>query len=269
MLLVIIIIISVFVVGFGILIYFGFREKAVNNSQYFLKHKAAVNGKTIVAAGGDSLTHATLSSDYIGIMRNKPELNRFDIVNAGQNGETAEGLLKRLDKDILSCDPDIVTILIGTNDAIRTKDITVTLQKYRKILAELITRIKVGSAARIILISIPPLGENLQSEKNKEIDQFNAILRSLSEENELYYLPFNEKLTAILATSGTNKKDQFVFSVLTIFKTAFKKIYLRLRYNEISAGNGFHLLNDGVHLNDKSGNILADMLAEQLMKLAK
>ena len=271
MLYTIIIIIGVLFTGFGILIYFGFRKKPVNHSQYFLKNKnkTTAMGKTVIVAGGDSLTHATLSSDYLAMLRLKPEISRFEIVNAGQNGETAEGLLKRLDRDILLCDPAIITILIGTNDAIRSKDINVTLEKYRKIMTELVQCIKSKSAARIILISIPPLGENLQSEKNREIGQFNAILKSLSSENDLDYLPYNEKLTAIIAASGTKKYDQFVFSALMIFKSAFKKIYQRLSYNEISAGNGLTVLNDGVHLNDKAGNILADLLAAHLKNLAR
>jgi len=252
-------------VGFGILIYFGFRKKAANNSRNFLNKKATATGKTVIVAGGDSLTHATLSSDYLAMLRIKPGINRFEIVNAGQNGETAAGLLQRLDRDILSCNPDIITIMIGTNDAIRSKDINATLEKYHKTMAEFIQRIKDRSAARIILISIPPLGENLQSEKNKEIAQFNDILKTLSRVNQLPYLPFNEKLTAVIAAaSGIKIHDQFIFSAMTIFETAFKKIYLRLSYNKISAGNGFTLLNDGVHLNDKAGKILADMLSAHL-----
>ena len=39
----------------------------------------------------------------------------FFVINAGVNSECAWNLQQRLD-DILACDPDIVTIMIGTND---------------------------------------------------------------------------------------------------------------------------------------------------------
>jgi len=44
-------------------------------------------------------------------------LARMDMsfVNAGINGQLAYNLLRRLD-DIVACRPDVVTILIGTND---------------------------------------------------------------------------------------------------------------------------------------------------------
>ena len=41
---------------------------------------------------------------------------RFNVVNAGVNGDTAAGVLKRLDHDVLAPKPRLVILSIGTND---------------------------------------------------------------------------------------------------------------------------------------------------------
>ena len=75
-----------------------------------------------------------------------------DIRNAGHDGFTVQGLLRMLEYDCLSRGPDMVSILVGCNDAAvcmntgRTLDETGFAEGYRKLLR----RIREGTRARIV-----------------------------------------------------------------------------------------------------------------------
>src|SRR6202453_1515858 len=51
-----------------------------------------------------------------------------------------------------------------------------------------------------------------------------------------------------------------------LMKSAFQKYFLRRGWNAISAGNGYSILTDGIHINDRAGNILADLIQQWLIR---
>ncbi|MFV8052550.1 SGNH/GDSL hydrolase family protein [Mycobacterium sp. 48b] len=69
-----------------------------------------------IVCAGDSITRGKLSADYIAMLRQRPVGERAEFVRAGVNGDLAHNLLQRLDT-VIAADPDVVTVLIGTNDA--------------------------------------------------------------------------------------------------------------------------------------------------------
>ncbi|MFG0319284.1 MAG: GDSL-type esterase/lipase family protein [Planctomycetota bacterium JB042] len=75
-------------------------------------------GETIVFLG-DSLT----AGARLGKERAYPALLAaalpYEIVNAGENGDTTADALARFDRDVASRDPAIVVVLIGGNDGLR------------------------------------------------------------------------------------------------------------------------------------------------------
>ncbi|MHA1684448.1 MAG: SGNH/GDSL hydrolase family protein, partial [Promethearchaeota archaeon] len=91
-----------------------------NNPVAFLKKFKARDREDlkIIACIGDSITHGNVSSNYVSML--EKNLNegskKYEIINAGINSEWAWNVNQRLD-DIIACKPDIITILIGTNDA--------------------------------------------------------------------------------------------------------------------------------------------------------
>jgi hypothetical protein len=59
----------------------------------------------------------------------------------------------------------------------------------------------------------------------------------------------------------------FKLSLATaLIKSAFQKYFLRRDWDAISASNGYSILTDGIHINDKAGNILADLIQQWLMR---
>jgi acyl-CoA thioesterase-1 len=239
------------------------------NTPQSMDHKIAPDQFIFVSAG-DSITRAIFSSDYLSILKEKLSDNRYKFVNAGQNGDRSEDLLKRIEKDVLACDPHFITILIGANDARQDVDLNQALGAYRRMIEDIILKVRKHTTIPVALISLAPLGENPQSSKNKAVGAYNAILKDIAAKQDLGYLPFFEKLTTIISNKSPLDTSEFKLSLATaLLKAAFQKFILRKGWNAIAESNGFSILTDGIHLNDKAGNILADLILEWLLNVSK
>jgi len=86
--------------------------------------------KEVIVAIGDSITQAdthwtvqghknTIQGGWVTRLRNLLDENfpdEYEVVNKGINGDTAQGVLNRLDRDVILLQPVIVIFAIGTND---------------------------------------------------------------------------------------------------------------------------------------------------------
>lgn len=230
--------------------------------------KTGINNshQNIVVSAGDSLTNGTFSSNYLSMLQNKLKGQHYEFFNAGQNGDTSATLLKRLDKDVLSRNPSFITVLIGANDVRQETELTQALDAYKRNIGAIINKIRTKTNAPVALISLAPLGENPNSKKNSEVERFNLILKDIASKQNLGYLLLFEKLKPILL--GKVPRDFTAFKLnlgSALIKSGFKKYILRRSWDEISAGNGFSVLTDGIHINDKGGNIVSDLIEEWIL----
>jgi acyl-CoA thioesterase-1 len=224
------------------------------------------NEAIVVVSAGDSITDATFSSDYLSILRRRLMGQHYEFLNAGRLGDTSEKLLTRIDKDVLARNPDSITILIGANDARKDAELQLALEAYRHTMNEIIRKIRNTSDAPVALISLAPLGENPSSEKNKTVELYNAILEDIATKQELGYLPLFERLKPILLDKTPVDTSAFKLRLATaLLKSAFQKFVLRRDWDAISARHGYRVLTDGIHINDKAGNILADLIQQWLV----
>jgi len=104
-------------------------------------------GTTVVALG-DSLTRGVGASSkettYVGLL--EQEL-RVVIGNKGVSGDTTNDALMRLDRDVLAEHPDIVIVLLGSNDYLRGVPQGETFKNLRTI----ISRIQEGGAVVLLV----------------------------------------------------------------------------------------------------------------------
>jgi lysophospholipase L1-like esterase len=98
------------------------------------------------------------------MLRARHDRHRYAFINAGQNGNSSRDLLRRL-SEIVSCEPDAVTVLIGTNDA-RTGFPETAERFFQQSLSALMSGLRSQTIARIALLSIPPLGAVITAEIN-------------------------------------------------------------------------------------------------------
>ncbi|MHA2025042.1 MAG: SGNH/GDSL hydrolase family protein [Candidatus Thorarchaeota archaeon] len=238
------------------------------------KFQKSTTKKAIVLAG-DSITHGRFGENYVTLLTQRLDAEQYDLVNAGVNSQLAWNLLQRLD-EIIACEPDYVTIMIGTNDAF-----AVTSQKqaeffvkrmklpkmpdqlwFRQNLQEIVTRLQEKTSAKIALISIPPIGEDKSHFAFKTSSDYCESIKEIASVTGVTYLPFHEKIVESLdKISGTPTYP--LERVTTKMITAcFKQYILRNDWNSIGAASGFQLHIDYLHLNTKGALMVSELIEE-------
>lgn len=110
------------------------------------------------------------------------------IINAGQGGNNTHNLLQRLEKDALACQPDLVIIGVGTNDALNPKN-SLPLAEFEKNCTTLIQRIRAAGAEPVFLTA-PPCSDLMIQERyqvkfippgffSQKVEAYNAALAKI------------------------------------------------------------------------------------------
>ncbi|MFB9628052.1 SGNH/GDSL hydrolase family protein [Nonomuraea helvata] len=220
---------------------------------------------------GDSITRAQVSADYVTMLRTRlPEAN---VINAGVNYEPSSETVKRLD-DIVSQDPDVVTVLIGTNDANFTLSpkLATTLRKRWKLSADptpesyaanlttIARRLQDQTMARVALLSLPVIGEDLGSGPVRRAAEYSEIVRRVAADQGVTYLPLNERMTAYLEEQGRRPGTHYRAEGRLAQTAAIQHFLLGRSLDAISRSRGLQLTTDTVHLNGRGAGMIADLI---------
>ena len=155
--------------------------------------------KKLIACIGDSLTHGNIGQSWVDYLRNEFPNDIF--LNEGINGNTVWQVLQRVEP-LIACKPDIIVILIGSNDALGSFDKASgqrykrnynlpeapTFEKYKDQLLELIE--KLSDVSKVALCTIPPVGENRDSPINNHVRQFNEFIKFAAEQKMYIYCQY-------------------------------------------------------------------------------
>ena len=114
------------------------------------------NAKPKIIAIGDSITKG-FPDDYTWtkIVARKLDL---PIENVGMKGETYTGILMRLDKDVISKEPDFCIITAGTNDL----SLGYEIQDIKKSIKEIIVELEKEGIIPVIGVPIPTIDEYIE-----------------------------------------------------------------------------------------------------------
>ncbi|NYI05736.1 SGNH/GDSL hydrolase family protein [Allostreptomyces psammosilenae] len=216
-------------------------------------------GRPVVVAAGASMTQGTLGADWVGALRDRPEYRGHEVVNAGVNGSTSADLRQRVDSDIVACRPDAVVVLIGAND-VRGD---VPPEEYRENLEAIVDRVSARTTARIALMSLPPLGEDLDSELNRRLAGYNAVIEETATGSGADYLPLHERMADLLRQRA-GEPTPYAFSFPLAYVAATKHYLLGRSWDEVARSHRLELLVDHLHLSDRGGAIVTDLTAQWL-----
>jgi lysophospholipase L1-like esterase len=235
----------------------------------------------VVACLGSSSTAAHGLYDWIGDVakRHGNESWRFRRYAAG--GDLAYNGLQRAGQ-IVASSSDAVIVLLGGNDVLAS--VFPKLERflggwkrlprkpspdwYRESMLAIVRRLAKGAPERVALCSIQPIGEDptdvhpIQSEINRCVAEYNAILREIASAESVTYLPFYERVRELVVASPGQAFTRFDF--LPFYRDLFRQYVLRWSNDEIGVRNGWKLHRDGIHLNSRSGRLLADIVDEFL-----
>jgi lysophospholipase L1-like esterase len=258
--------------------YYHGNKKPDNNPSRFLKERGSrkENAK-VVACIGDSITHGTSSCNYVDMLAEKLGGRGFNFINAGINSELAYNVLQRLD-EIIECDPDFVTIMIGTNDSnkSRTEDDVKkairqmrlpqrpTAEWYRSNLFEICRALKEKTNARIAVLAIPVITEDFNHPAFKHSLLFIDIIREVAEKEKLVYLPLRERMEDFVREHPSSTQHSFDRRQSLVKKAFARHFFLKKNWNDIGKSNGFNLLTDFVHLNCRGAEMVVDLIEDFL-----
>jgi lysophospholipase L1-like esterase len=197
----------------------------------------------------------------------------FQVVNAGVAGDLSANVLRRVDP-VIQCDPDIITLMIGSNDVaaeffssfsrllLRLKGIKQlpTVEWYAENVSSILRRLQAETHARIAVIEIPMLGEDLASEINGRVDKYNEVLRSTAEAEGVRCIPLHEQLVELLPSR--HMPPPYRASIGLIIKVQLQHHVLHRSWDDIGSRNGLVLLTDHTHLGERAAGVAAESVAD-------
>lgn len=126
----------------------------------------------------------------IGLWRMAPSFGALPIVNKGVYGDFALKARERFDKDVLSLNPKMVVMLIGTND-LGDGQSPESIKDAIQVMAEKAANRNI----KLILCSLLPVrGKYLRDRDPKDIVQINNMLQLLSTQYDADYVDFHSQL---------------------------------------------------------------------------
>lgn len=195
---------------------------------------------------GDSITQAAVGPDgYITQLQAALDARqtgrKFELVGAGISGHKVPDLQARLERDVLSKQPDLVVIYIGINDVWHSQSGKGTpSDKYRAGLEELVTKIN-AAGARVILCTPSVIGE--RHDGSNDLDQMLEEYAGISRE-------------------VAGKTGAFLVDLRKLFLHDLK---IRNQENKPSG----ILTTDGVHLNPAGNEFVKDCLERSVIAVSQ
>lgn len=155
-----------------------------------------VPGKPCLGDGYVKMTEELLKQHHI---------LQIDLLNCGHDGFTVSALLRMLEHDCLSRDPDIVSILIGSNDAAVCMNTENTLEKteFRKNYGQVLDQIRNRTNAQIVCFG-PFIFPWPLAYRNwiPMIRQIEVIEKEEAQRRDIPFIPLHDRLNREAQTQG-------------------------------------------------------------------
>ena len=193
---------------------------------------------------GDSITQAGVNpGGYIDRMKAALDKSgvrdNYQLIGAGIGGNKIYDLFLRLEEDVLEQKPDVVVIWVGVNDVWHKRlfGTGTDADKFEKFYAAIIKKLQ-ATGARIIVATPAGIGEktDMTNELDGDLNKYSQIIRDVAAKYDCAVADLRKEF---LASNLANNKDNRAQGVLT---------------------------TDGVHLNEKGNQFVADIFYKMLVK---
>jgi len=234
----------------------------------------------IVACIGDSLTHGNIGDCWVDSLRRVYPKDTF--LNEGINGNVVWQVHQRI-KSILDCKPDIVLLMIGSNDAMASFDKdsgkryknnnklpeVPTFKSYQKLLLELIDSI--SEVSKIALCTIPPIGENKDSAINNHVKKYNEFIELTAKNKNITLLPVSRLLWADLSIRTYPFKSDYDPNPNPIIRRIYAGLVhhyiFKKSWDDVAKSKGQWLLFDQIHLGERGAKIVFNIAKKYISSI--
>jgi lysophospholipase L1-like esterase len=190
-----------------------------------------------VAFLGDSITQGGQSSagGYVQLIGSGLAANgvKIEIIGAGISGHKSNQMLERLERDVLSKNPDWMTLSCGVNDVWHGAK-GVALPDYQKNITEIVDKAQ-AAKVKVIILTSTMIREDPANAENQKLIAYNDFLRALAKEKKCHLADLNADMQAALIEAAKTEQK---------------------------SAKGNYLTSDGVHM-ALAGNL---MMAEGVLK---
>jgi lysophospholipase L1-like esterase len=224
---------------------------------------------------GDSLTEGVPGASFFALLRDK--LPGHTLINYGRGGDTVISLHQRIVAEGLLEPADIAFVWVGVNDVLaRLNPLSPILKtmlrqpwaknpdEFRSHYRALLDAIQ-PYATHIVTVSPLLIGETLSNPWNQQLGVLSAIIEELSASYaNVSYLDLRSIFAAKLAEyppSSFLPTNLFRMMIDTVFSVSDEAV------DRTSARRGLRLTLDGVHLNGRGAELVAESMAEIINKV--
>jgi len=141
------------------------------------------------------------------------------VINAGIGGNTTDDLLERLDSDVIDQHPDLVLLMVGTNDFLNS-DRMIPYDTYKKNLLQILDRLK-EHQIEVVLMSSPTVDSIYLFDRhdpsrykefpNVKMEKASRIMESIALEYALGFIDLNQAFRS--AGIPVHNEDDFLQNV--------------------------------------------------------
>ena len=150
------------------------------------------NGDTI-AFMGDSITYQghTYPAGYVNLVMNGLKVNGINakLVKAGISGHKSNNMLSRLDRDVISKKPQIMTLSCGVNDVWHGAR-GVKLEDYKKNIRKLVEK-ALAANIQVYIMTSTMITEEPTAKNNQKLAEYNKFLKEFAAEKNLPLIDLN------------------------------------------------------------------------------
>jgi lysophospholipase L1-like esterase len=236
------------------------------------------NTPAVVACLGSSTIHGKGQAyDIVGDLQARDANAGLRFLNFGVGGDLAYNSLQRVSK-VIAAHPDMVIVLVGGDDVLAStfeemrRYVAIVKRPprepsadwYEECMRAIVRQLKTKTTARIALCSLCPIGEDptstnpYQEKLNRLLGEYRAIIERVALGEDVVYVPVYERLREQISASPGRALTEFRF--WPMYRDAFRAVVLHLDLDRLGDANGWRFHTDGIHLNTRSGTVLADLL---------
>ncbi|MFG2430885.1 SGNH/GDSL hydrolase family protein [Streptomyces sp. NPDC048590] len=228
---------------------------------------------THVACLGDSLTRAQFSVDYLDLLARLRPPGDVRLARFGVNGDFAHNLLQRLDA-VVADPPDVITVLIGTNDArasLPGYPVEQAMKRkrlperpsagwFQQSLGSVVARLRAETDATIGLLSLPVLGQRLDGAAAQASLAYSRLIAEVAVTEQVAYLPLHERQSGELRRAEPQPIPYREATPAAVIGVLVQQAVLRRSLDSISRRRGLVLTTDHIHQNSRGAALVAEVI---------
>ncbi|MGW7434065.1 SGNH/GDSL hydrolase family protein [Streptomyces sp. NPDC054861] len=233
---------------------------------------------TRIACLGDSLTRAHFSVDYLNLLERRHPPGDLQLARSGANGDFAYNLMQRLDA-VIENPPDVITVLIGTNDAraslagypveqaMKRKQLPARPSAgwFQQCLGAVVARLRAETDATIGLLSLPVLGQQLDGPAAQASQAYSRMIAEVATTNKVAYLPLHERQSEELRQADPLPTPYREVTPAAVIGVLVQHAVLRRSLDTISRRRGLVLTTDQIHQNSRGATLIAEVIDAGLL----